>query len=152
MKGSLVIEGKAIKSSTYEKESVRIEVTFESFFLRIGKWQSPTIPLDWVNPKGDLKTSNLLLNNKGELKICDFGMARQYGSPLKTYTHLVVTLWYRAPELLLGAKKYSTAVDMWSIGCIMAELLAKEPVFKGKSEIDQLDKIFKTLGTPNEKI
>lgn len=106
---------------------------------------------NWVLHR-DLKTSNLLLNNKGELKICDFGMARQYGSPLKTYTHLVVTLWYRAPELLLGAKKYSTAVDMWSVGCIMAELLAKEPLFKGKSEIDQLDKIFKTLGTPNEKI
>jgi cell division cycle 2-like protein len=106
---------------------------------------------NWVLHR-DLKTSNLLLNNKGELNVCDFGMSRQYGSPLKTYTHLVVTLWYRAPELLLGAKKYSTAVDMWSIGCIMAELLAKEPLFKGKSEIDQLDKIFKTLGTPNEKI
>jgi cell division cycle 2-like protein len=106
---------------------------------------------NWVLHR-DLKTSNLLLNNKGDLKICDFGMARQYGSPLKTYTHMVVTLWYRAPELLLGAKKYTTAVDMWSVGCIMAELLAKEPLFRGKSEIDQLDKIFRTLGTPNEKI
>ncbi|KAH9314621.1 hypothetical protein KI387_023248, partial [Taxus chinensis] len=106
---------------------------------------------NWVLHR-DLKTSNLLINNKGELKICDFGLARQYGSPLKTYTHLVVTLWYRAPELLLGAKKYSTAVDMWSVGCIMAELLAKEPLFSGKSEIDQLDKIFRTLGTPNQNI
>ncbi|URE27132.1 Cyclin-dependent kinase, partial [Musa troglodytarum] len=106
---------------------------------------------NWVLHR-DLKTSNLLLNNHGELKICDFGLSRQYGSPLKPYTHLVVTLWYRAPELLLGAKEYSTAIDMWSLGCIMAELLAKEPLFSGKSEFDQLDKIFKTLGTPNEKI
>ncbi|XP_043705965.1 cyclin-dependent kinase G-2 isoform X2 [Telopea speciosissima] len=106
---------------------------------------------NWVLHR-DLKTSNLLLNNRGELKICDFGLARQYGSPLKPYTHLVVTLWYRAPELLLGAKLYSTAVDMWSLGCIMAELLAKEPLFPGKAEVDQLDKIFKMLGTPNEAI
>ncbi|KAF5726684.1 cyclin-dependent kinase G-2 [Tripterygium wilfordii] len=106
---------------------------------------------NWVLHR-DMKTSNLLLNNRGELKICDFGLARQYGSPLKPYTHLVVTLWYRAPELLLGAKQYSTAIDMWSLGCIMAELLAKEPLFNGKTEFDQLDKIFRTLGTPNETI
>lgn len=86
------------------------------------------------------------------MKICDFGLARQYGSPLKPYTHLVVTLWYRAPELLLGAKEYSTAIDMWSLGCIMAELLSREPLFNGKSEFDQLDKIFRILGTPNETI
>ncbi|KAJ0105062.1 hypothetical protein Patl1_18255 [Pistacia atlantica] len=105
---------------------------------------------NWVLHR-DLKTSNLLLNNRGELKICDFGMSRQYGSPLKPYTSMVVTLWYRAPELLLGAKKYSTAVDMWSVGCIMAEMLAKKPLFSGTSEADQIDKIFKTLGTPTEK-
>ncbi|XP_059633565.1 cyclin-dependent kinase G-2-like isoform X2 [Cornus florida] len=106
---------------------------------------------NWVLHR-DLKTSNLLLNNRGELKICDFGLARQYGIPLKPYTHLVVTLWYRAPELLLGGKQYSTAIDMWSLGCIMAELLSKEPLFNGKTEFDQLDKIFRTLGTPNETI
>ncbi|XP_058731829.1 cyclin-dependent kinase G-2 isoform X2 [Vicia villosa] len=106
---------------------------------------------NWVLHR-DLKTSNLLLNNRGELKICDFGLARQYGSPLKPYTHLVVTLWYRAPELLLGARQYSTAIDMWSLGCIMAELLSKEPLFNGKTEFDQLDKIFRILGTPNETI
>ncbi|XP_061360777.1 cyclin-dependent kinase G-2 isoform X2 [Gastrolobium bilobum] len=106
---------------------------------------------NWVLHR-DLKTSNLLLNNRGELKICDFGLARQYGSPLKPYTHLVVTLWYRAPELLLGAKQYSTAIDMWSLGCIMAELLSKEPLFNGKTEFDQLDKIFRILGTPNKTI
>ncbi|GAV85448.1 Pkinase domain-containing protein [Cephalotus follicularis] len=106
---------------------------------------------NWVLHR-DLKTSNLLLNNRGELKICDFGLARQYGIPLKPYTHLVVTLWYRAPELLLGAKQYSTAIDMWSLGCIMAELLSKQPLFNGKTELDQLDKILRTLGTPNETI
>ncbi|GAU44990.1 hypothetical protein TSUD_184910 [Trifolium subterraneum] len=106
---------------------------------------------NWILHR-DLKTSNILLNKDGHLKICDFGMSRQYGSPLKQYTSLVVTLWYRAPELLLGAKKYSKAIDMWSVGCIMAELLSKEPLFKGKTEIEQIDKIFRTLGTPDEKI
>ncbi|KAJ1279507.1 hypothetical protein BS78_04G161900 [Paspalum vaginatum] len=105
---------------------------------------------NWVLHR-DLKTSNLLLNNRGELKICDFGLSRQYGSPLKPYTQPVVTMWYRAPELLLGAKEYSTAIDMWSLGCIMAELLLKEPLFTGKSEIDQLHKIVTILGTPNEE-
>ncbi|XP_044953269.1 cyclin-dependent kinase G-1-like [Hordeum vulgare subsp. vulgare] len=106
---------------------------------------------NWVIHR-DLKTSNILLNNCGELKICDFGLSRQYGSPLKPYTQLVVTLWYRAPELLLGAKEYSTAIDMWSLGCIMAELLSKKPLFDGKRDIDQLSKIFRMLGTPNEDI
>ncbi|KAL6177596.1 hypothetical protein ACLB2K_049121 [Fragaria x ananassa] len=104
---------------------------------------------NWVLHR-DLKTSNILLNKEGELKICDFGLSRLYGSPLKPYTSLVVTLWYRAPELLLGQKQYSTAIDMWSVGCIMAELLAKEALFQGKTEVDQLDKIFRTLGTPTE--
>eukprot|EP00959_Pyramimonas_sp_CCMP1952_P433559 9079085-Pyramimonas_sp.AAC.1 len=106
---------------------------------------------NWVLHR-DLKTSNILYNNKGDLKICDFGLARQYGSPLRPYTHMVVTLWYRAPELLLGTKLYSTAVDIWSLGCIMAELLSKEPLLNGRTEIEQLDKMFKLLGTPNEKI
>ncbi|KAF5792937.1 putative protein-serine/threonine kinase CMGC-CDK-PITSLRE family [Helianthus annuus] len=100
----------------------------------------------------DLKTSNLLLNSDGELKICDFGMSRHYASPLKPYTSLVVTLWYRAPELLLGMKNYSTAIDMWSVGCIMAELLSGKPLFDGNKEVEQIDKIFRTLGTPNESI
>jgi len=77
---------------------------------------------NWVIHR-DLKTSNILYTNRGQLKICDFGLARQYGEPLKPYTQLVVTLWYRAPELLLGQRKYSTPVDVWSCGCIMAELL-----------------------------
>lgn len=101
----------------------------------------------------DLKTSNLLLNNRGEIKVADFGLARRLGSPpIGLLTPVVVTLWYRAPELLLGAKDYSWPVDVWSIGCIFAELLTLRPLFPGKSEIDQLDKIFRILGMPSEKI
>ncbi|KAK4767014.1 hypothetical protein SAY86_014765 [Trapa natans] len=108
------------------------------------------LPDNWVLHL-DLKTSNLLINNAGELKISDLGLSRYYGSPLKPYTPLVVTMRYRAPELLLGTKEYSTAIDMWSVGCIMAELLANEPLFKGSNQVNQLDNIFRTLGTPNEK-
>ncbi|XP_076022427.1 cyclin-dependent kinase 11B isoform X2 [Genypterus blacodes] len=106
---------------------------------------------NWILHR-DLKTSNLLLSHKGILKIGDFGLAREYGSPLKPYTPVVVTLWYRSPELLLGAKEYSTAVDMWSVGCIFGELRTQKPLFPGKSEIDQINKIFKDLGSPSEKI
>ncbi|XP_060737195.1 cyclin-dependent kinase 11B isoform X3 [Tachysurus vachellii] len=106
---------------------------------------------NWILHR-DLKTSNLLLSHKGILKIGDFGLAREYGSPLKPYTPVVVTLWYRGPELLLGAKEYSTAVDMWSVGCIFGELLTQKPLFPGKSEIDQINKVFKDLGSPSEKI
>ncbi|KAI9312454.1 kinase-like domain-containing protein [Dichotomocladium elegans] len=106
---------------------------------------------NWIIHR-DLKTSNLLLNNRGEIKVADFGLARKYGSPLGHMTQLVVTLWYRAPELLLGGKEYTTAIDMWSIGCIFAELVNNEPLLPGRSEIDQIDKIFKLLGAPNEKI
>lgn len=100
----------------------------------------------------DLKTSNLLLNNRGELKICDFGLARRFENPSIPHTQTVVTLWYRAPELLLGSKHYSTAIDMWSVGCIMAELLSGAPLFDGTTDIDQLGKIIKVLGSPNEAI
>ena len=188
---------------------------------------------NWVLHR-DLKTSNILYNNRGEVKICDLGMARQYGSPLKPYTGLVTTLHYRAPELLLsepsaslhmepkdkprctslqcrpsarltidacelhsctsrlfqdirracfhacsptccslaivpsesegetchpfpthyfaGLAKYSTAVDMWSLGCIMGELLKKKTLFAGKGEIEQMQKIFGMLGTPNDTV
>jgi cell division cycle 2-like protein len=105
---------------------------------------------NWVLHR-DLKLSNILLNNNGKVKICDFGMAHQYNEMPIKYTNEVVTLWYRAPELLLGGTKYSTTVDIWSLGCIMGELLTKEPLFPGKSEIDQIDTIFKMLGTPNSK-
>jgi len=106
---------------------------------------------NWILHR-DIKASNLLLNHKGILKIGDFGLAREYGSPLKKYTSIVVTLWYRAPELLLGQKEYSCPIDVWSVGCVFAELLTMKPLFPGKSEIDQINKIFKELGTPNDKI
>ncbi|XP_027195416.2 cyclin-dependent kinase 11B-like [Dermatophagoides pteronyssinus] len=106
---------------------------------------------NWILHR-DLKTSNLLLSHKGILKIGDFGLAREYGSPLKEYTSIVVTLWYRAPELLLQAPQYSYPIDNWSVGCIFGEFVTMRPLFQGKSEIDQLNIMFKELGTPNEKI
>ncbi|KAM8785203.1 cyclin-dependent kinase 3 isoform 1-T1 [Rhynchonycteris naso] len=98
----------------------------------------------------DLKPQNLLINELGAIKLADFGLARAFGVPLRTYTHEVVTLWYRAPEILLGSKFYSTAVDIWSIGCIFAEMVTCKALFPGDSEIDQLFHIFRTLGTPSE--
>jgi serine/threonine protein kinase len=100
----------------------------------------------------DLKPSNLLVDLKGQhIKLADFGLARTFGLPLKSYTHEVVTLWYRAPEILLGQKVYSTAVDMWSVGCIFFEMAHKRPLFYGDSEIGQIFKIFKIMGTPSEE-
>lgn len=109
---------------------------------------------NWIIHR-DLKTSNLLMNNRGQIKLADFGLARMYGDPPmdeEEMTQLVVTLWYRAPELLLGAKRYDTAIDIWSVGCIFAELINKEPLFCGKNETDQIIKVFKLLGQPNEDI
>jgi len=100
----------------------------------------------------DLKTSNLLYGNDGKLRVCDFGLARKYGEPLRMYTQPVVTLWYRAPELLLGSERYSTPIDMWSVGCIFAEMLTLTPLFQAEGEIKQIYAIFETLGTPSAKI
>ncbi|XP_064414289.1 cyclin-dependent kinase 10 [Latimeria chalumnae] len=100
----------------------------------------------------DLKVSNLLMTDKGCVKIADFGLARVYGVPLKPMTPTVVTLWYRAPEILLGTKTQTTAIDMWAVGCILAELLAHKPLLPGASEIQQIDLIVQLLGTPNENI
>jgi cell division cycle 2-like protein len=95
----------------------------------------------------DLKTSNILMNNRGEIKLADFGMARFVGNPPpQNLTQLVVTLWYRSPELLLGASTYDTAVDIWSIGCIFGELLTRHPLLQGKNEVGQLTKV---SGTPS---
>lgn len=99
----------------------------------------------------DLKPQNLLIDNKGVIKLADFGLARAFGIPVRVYTHEVVTLWYRAPEILLGSQRYSTPVDIWSVGCIFAEMMTKRPLFHGDSEIDQLFRIFRTLTTPTDE-
>lgn len=106
--------------------------------------------LNWILHR-DLKPNNLLVNSRGILKIGDFGLAKFFGSPNRIYTHQVVTLWYRCPELLFGARQYSTGVDIWAVGCILAELLLRLPFLPGQSDLDQLTKIFQALGTPTEE-
>lgn len=100
----------------------------------------------------DLKVSNLLLTDKGCLKIADFGLARNFGLPVKPMTPKVVTLWYRAPELLFGSKTHTTAIDMWAAGCIMGELLAHKPLMPGRAEIHEIQLIVDLLGSPNDNI
>ena len=98
----------------------------------------------------DMKTSNILVHHTGRVALADFGLARRYEDPLQHLTVPVVTLWYRAPELLLGETRYGPAVDVWATGCIFGELIAKDCVLQGEGEIDQLDQIFTLLGAPNE--
>ena len=98
----------------------------------------------------DLKPPNLLINREGQLKLADFGLARAFGIPVRSYTHEVVTLWYRAPDVLMGSRRYSTPVDIWSVGCIFAEMANGRPLVAGTSEGDQLDRIFRLLGTPTQ--
>lgn len=127
--------------------------------------------LAYLHHKGiihrDIKGSNILVNNRGELKLGDFGLARFYHKRRRSdYTNRVITLWYRPPELLFGTTVYGPEVDMWSAGyveficfarhewltlpsrCIMLELFTKKPIFQGNDEIHQLEFIFKILGTP----
>merc|ERR1719378_644855 len=105
---------------------------------------------NWILHR-DLKPNNLLVDSKGCLKLGDFGLAKFFGSPNRQYTHMVVTRWYRAPELLFGAKNYGTGVDIWAVGCIVAELLLRVPFLPGESDLDQLNKTFQALGTPSEE-
>lgn len=98
----------------------------------------------------DLKPQNLLINNKGQLKLGDFGLARAFGIPVNTFSNEVVTLWYRAPDVLLGSRKYSTSIDIWSAGCIFAEMFTGRPLFPGTTNEDQLIRIFRIMGTPTE--
>ncbi len=99
----------------------------------------------------DIKSENLLISKDNKLKITDFGLARGYGLPIKNFRNDVVSLWYRAPDILLGNEEYERSVDMWSIGCIFAEMVTGKPLFAGNTETDQLKKIFQIRGTPNEK-
>jgi negative regulator of the PHO system len=99
----------------------------------------------------DLKPQNLLINLKGQLKLADFGLARAFGIPVNTFSNEVVTLWYRAPDVLLGSRTYNTSIDIWSAGCIMAEMYTGRPLFPGTTNEDQLQKIFRLMGTPTER-
>merc|ERR1719506_1208264 len=98
----------------------------------------------------DLKPQNLLIDNQLRLKLADFGLARAFTLPVPKYTHEVVTVWYRPPEILLGSTLYSVPVDLWSIGCVLGEMATGQPLFAGDSEIDTIMKIFQKLGTPSE--
>lgn len=99
----------------------------------------------------DLKPQNLLINSKGQLKLADFGLARAFGIPVNTFSNEVVTLWYRAPDVLLGSRTYNTSIDIWSAGCIMAEMYTGRPLFPGTTNEDELQKIFRLMGTPSER-
>lgn len=98
----------------------------------------------------DLKPANILISDSNDLKLADFGLARAFEVPLHTYTHEVVTLWYRAPEILLGENHYTPAVDVWSAGCVFAELVRGKVFLRGDSEIGQIYEIFKVFGFPKD--
>ncbi|KAL7063683.1 hypothetical protein AAHC03_01956 [Spirometra sp. Aus1] len=98
----------------------------------------------------DLKPQNLLINERGDLKLADFGLARAKSIPIKTYSNEVVTLWYRPPDVLLGSTEYSTHIDMWGVGCIFFEMATGYPLFPGSTVEEELTLIFKRLGTPTE--
>jgi len=99
----------------------------------------------------DLKPQNLLINKNGVLKLADFGLSRSNGFPVRSYSNEVVTLWYRAPDVLMGSRRYSTSIDIWSVGCIFAEMACGIALFQGIDARDQLRKIFKSLGFPTEE-
>ncbi|KAF6292616.1 cyclin dependent kinase 18 [Rhinolophus ferrumequinum] len=99
----------------------------------------------------DLKPQNLLINERGELKLADFGLARAKSVPTKTYSNEVVTLWYRPPDVLLGSTEYSTPIDMWGVGCIHYEMATGRPLFPGSTVKEELHLIFRLLGTPTEE-
>lgn len=109
--------------------------------------------LDYCHKKNflhrDIKCSNILLNNRGQIKLADFGLARLYSSEeSRPYTNKVITLWYRPPELLLGEERYTPAIDVWSCGCILGELFTKKPIFQANQELAQLELISRICGSP----
>mmetsp|Transcript_12665 Transcript_12665/g.30046 ORF Transcript_12665/g.30046 Transcript_12665/m.30046 type:complete len:339 (-) Transcript_12665:119-1135(-) len=104
----------------------------------------------WVLHR-DIKPNNLLIAPSGQLKLADFGLSRIYGTPTRAYTSQVFAHWYRAPELLYGARFYGASVDIWAAGCVFAEMMLRRPWMPGENDIDQLGKIFQMLGTPTEQ-
>ncbi|XP_018568282.1 cyclin-dependent kinase 12 isoform X3 [Anoplophora glabripennis] len=102
----------------------------------------------------DIKCSNILMNNRGEVKLADFGLARLYNAEdrQRPYTNKVITLWYRPPELLLGEERYGPAIDIWSCGCILGELFLKKPLFQANAELMQLERISRVCGTPTPAV
>ncbi|KAH8093784.1 CMGC/CDK/CDK7 protein kinase [Cristinia sonorae] len=105
---------------------------------------------NWILHR-DLKPNNLLISADGQLKLADFGLARDFADPGYKMTCQVITRWYRPPELFFGCRYYSTAVDIWSVGCIFAELMLRTPYLPGESDLDQLKTTFRALGTPTEE-
>lgn len=96
----------------------------------------------------DIKPENMLINRNGDIKFIDFGLARYFSIPMNKYTPDVVSQWYKAPELLFGDKTYELGIDIWALGCAIAEMSRGSPLFKGDSDLDLLHRIFKVLGTP----
>ena len=97
-----------------------------------------------------MKPANILVTHDGTLKLADFGLSRAFSVAVRPYSHEVITLWYRCPELLLGTNEYSKAVDMWSIGCIFYEICRLRPLFEANDEITILKQIFQIFGSPDE--
>jgi cyclin-dependent kinase 2 len=162
-----------LENVIYQPQEKRLNLIFEYLEFDMKKYmKSLKVPLTRKQVKGlmrqllegiihchnrriihrDLKPQNLLIDKENEiLKIADFGLARAFSVPIRTLTHEIETLWYRAPEVLLGQREYSLGVDTWAIGCIFVELHERRPLFIGDSEIDQIFKIFQFHGTPTEK-
>eukprot|EP00037_Helgoeca_nana_P002756 m.35912 g.35912 ORF g.35912 m.35912 type:complete len:430 (+) comp12819_c0_seq1:111-1400(+) len=145
-----VCEGKDLEKLIHDKRMHFTPGDIKAYLLMTCKGLE-FLHSHWILHR-DMKSANLLITANGIVKICDFGFATFYGSPSRPLSSQVVTLWYRAPELLMGAKVYGVGVDMWAVGCIQAELEQRFAIFPGDmSDLSQLEKIFTEMGTPSEE-